>query len=203
MQAAIEQFRENIQRVRSLGAIYQAFESQTTPVLDLSDLLRSQLVMSVSSLDLYVHELVRLGMLEAYHKNRIQTDLFLRFQVAMINTLQALQTISIPGNDAWLDAQIRARHGYQSFQNPDNIADAVRLISDVQLWNAVATQLGASSQDVRGQLSNIVNRRNQIAHEADINPSYPGSLWPISYNMVDSSITFIDNLAEAIHSVVA
>ena len=74
MQAAIDQFRRNIQRVRNLGAIYQALSAQTTQALDLSDLLRSELVMAVSALDHYIHELVRLGMLEAYQGNRVQTD---------------------------------------------------------------------------------------------------------------------------------
>ena len=39
MQAAIDQFRRNIQRVRNLGSLHQVLTSQTTPALDLSDIL--------------------------------------------------------------------------------------------------------------------------------------------------------------------
>jgi len=177
MKAAIEQFRTNIERVRNLGAIYQVLEAQTTEILDLSDILRSELVLAVSALDYYIHEVVRLGILEAYHGRRTQTSACLRFRVTLGS---ALQGISTPASDGWLEDQITNAHSYQSFQDPDKIADAIRLISDAELWNVVANYLGMSSQYVRQKLKLVVNRRNQIAHEADMDPSYGGRPWPIN-----------------------
>lgn len=198
MQAAIEQFRENIRRVRSIEAIYQAFSAQTTPVLDLSDLLRFELVMAVSSLDYYIHELVRLGMLEAYRGGRVQTEAFLRFQIPLSSALEA---ISSPSSDDWLQSHIISRHGHLSFQTPDNIADAVKLIAEVPLWNQVAVRLGKRARDIREQLGLIVTRRNQIVHAADIDPSYAGRPWPIDYALVEESVTFIESLVENVHAV--
>ncbi len=200
MQAAIEQFRANIQRTRSIGSIYQALNSQTTQALDLSDLLRSEWVMAVSALDHYVHELVRLGMMEAYHGKRPQTDAFLRFQITIGRTLQAVNT---PTDDSWLEDQIRASHGHLSFQTPDNIADAVRLVSDAPLWNTVAARLNVTPQYMRERVRLIVSRRNQIAHEADTDPSYGGRLWPVDFAMVDDAVSFIEGIAEVIYAVVA
>ena len=62
MQTVINQFRANIVRVRDLGVIYSALKAQTTGAIDLSDILRTELVMAVSALDHYIHEIVRLGM---------------------------------------------------------------------------------------------------------------------------------------------
>ena len=104
MQAAIDQFRVNIGRVRNLGTMYKILRTQTTKVLDLSDILRAELVMAVSALDQYIHELVRLGMLEAYSGHRVQTQAFLRFQVTLDG---ALQGISAPTSANWLEEQIR------------------------------------------------------------------------------------------------
>ncbi len=199
MQAAIEQYRENIKRVRNLGSIYQALSAQTTGVLDLADILRSELVMALSALDHFIHELVRSGMLEAYHGHRGRTDACLRFQVTLGS---AIQGFTMPTSGSWLEEQIRLRHGYLSFQQPDRIADAIRLVSDIQLWNEVADRLGTTSQNVRVQLGLIVSRRNQIAHEADMDPSYAGRLWPIDFGMVDEAVTFMEQLAETIYSIV-
>ena len=58
--------------------------------LDLTDLLRSQIVMVVSALDHYIHEITRIGMLEVYDGKRPQTPAFLRFQVKMEATLQGI-----------------------------------------------------------------------------------------------------------------
>lgn len=63
MQSALEQFRLSISRVRDLIAVHNSVKGQSTPALDISDILRAALVLSVSELDYYVHEVVRLGIL--------------------------------------------------------------------------------------------------------------------------------------------
>ena len=198
MQSALDQARANIGRVRNLGAIHKALNAQTTDVIDLSDLLRAELVMGVSALDHFVHELVRLGMLEVYRGNRAQTPAFLRFTVSLESVLQG---IAAPGDQGWLENEIRTRHGWQSFQNADSIAEAVRLISEVRLWEEVANRLGMPPQDARRQLNLIVDRRNKIAHEADSDPTFPGSRWPIDEALVDEAVDFIEQVVESIYYV--
>jgi len=200
MKTAIDQFRINIRRVRNLGTIYKVLRSQTTGVLDLSDILRAELVLAVSGLDHFVHQIVKLGMLKAYRGQHIQTPAFLRFQVTLES---ALQGISSSSSDSWLEDQITTRHGYQSFQFPDKIADAIRLISGAQLWNEVANHLGMTAQDVKQALKLIVTRRNQIAHEADMDLSFPGNRWPIDEHLVNDAISFMEQLAEAMYGVVS
>lgn len=199
MQEAIEQFRANIERVRNLGALAQTLNIQTTAALDFSDILRAELVLAVSALDHFVHEMVRLGMIDTYRGNRQRTPHFERFQVSISSVSQAF---SAPANVDWLEQEIRSRHGHRSFQRYDNIADAIRLISDTNLWTEVAHTLGMNSQDIRTRLDLISNRRNQIAHEADMDPSYPNRRWPIDAQMVDTSVDFIEQITEAMYAVV-
>lgn len=197
----IEQFRENIERARALGGLHQAFGNVTTAAVDLTDLLRAQIVMIVSALDHYIHEIARVGMLEIYDGVRPQTNAFLRFQVSLDATMTG---ISKPSENEWLDIEIRQKHGYQVFQHPDRIADAVRLFSSCELWRSVASELNLTDQDVKNRLRAIVNRRNQIVHEADLDPSIPGSMnrWSISSADVTSALDFIQDVCEAIHIVV-
>ena len=201
MQTAIDQFRWNLARVRNLGSLHSILSAQTTAALNLTDLLRSELVMIVSALDLYVHEVVRLGMLECFRGRRAPTDAFHRFQVTLGGTIQA---ISMPGSNVWLDEQVRDRLGHRTFQQPDDIAEAIRLISNVELWNSVAVQLQSPSQDVRDRLRLVVDRRNKIVHEADSSPSYGqiGILWPLNSTQTDDAVAFTESVAEAIHSAV-
>lgn len=200
MLSPIEQFRENITRVHTLGGLHTALDNTTTVVVDLTDLLRAQIVMIVSALDLYIHEITRVGMLEVYNGERPQTDAFLRFQVTLES---AMQGISDPRVNEWLDTEIRERHGHLSFQDPDNIADAVRRFSSCELWPSVAKRLNLDVRDVKTRLGAIVKRRNQIVHEADLDPSYPGTItrWPISPEDVASTLDFIQDVCEAIDVV--
>ena len=58
-----------------------------------------------------------------------------------------------------------------------------------------------SPQDVRRQLNLIVDRRNKIAHEADSDPTFPGSRWPIDEALVDEAVDFIEQVVESTYYV--
>ncbi len=199
MQSALDQFQGNIARVRNLGGIYRALEGQTTSAVDLSDLLRAELVLAVSALDQYIHELVRLGMLEINRGTRQETPAFTRFSVPLGAVRQWLLD---PDDEQWLDSEIRSQQGWRSFQHPDRITEAVQLFSSERLWSSVGHSLGMSEQDVRKQLRFIVDRRNKIAHEADLDPASFGDRWPIDTLMVDETVEFIERVGEAIFAVV-
>lgn len=196
MHDAIRHFRENMVRVRSLGGQYEALHRLLTSAVDCSDILRAQFVLAVSALDYYVHEITRLGMLEVYSSVRPQTSAFLRFQVTME---AAMMGITRTGNGDWFDDEIKDRHGYLAFQHPDRISEAIRLFSSVELWPSVAMILGLPIDEVKTTLRLIVERRNKIAHEADLDPSYPDTRWPISASDATSTVDFIERVCEAIH----
>ena len=196
---ALQQFEKNMERVKVISGLYNALDQLTTPVVDKTDLLRTQIVMTVSALDHYIHEVTRIGMLDIYTGKRPSTSAFLRFQVTMGT---AMQELASQGGSAWLETEIREKHGYLAFQHPDKIADAVRLFYSDELWPSVALQMGLTAQDVKNDLRLIVDRRNKIVHEADLDPSFPGTRWPISPSDSAHTINFIQRVCEAIHSVV-
>lgn len=248
MQSAIDQFRISIGRVRDLIALHNSIKAQATNVLDVSDILRSALVLAVSALDYYVHEVVTLGMLEIYRGQRPEPRItanttqsaFARFQISLGTArqdrilaldieswledevqqmqgeefLQQPQTLAnlIPlisnsllnklNNILFLEIEIREKLSYKSFQEPDKIAEAIRLISDKKLWDEVATRIGRSTPDIKQELNAIIDRRNKIAHEADINPAYNiGERWPIDQNQVNDALTFIEKVVESIDQI--
>jgi len=248
MQSALDQFRISIGRVRDLVALHNSVKAQATGALDVSDMLRAALVLAISAVDYYVHEVVILGMLEIHRGNRSEPtpspnttrSAFSRFQVSLggarqdrlttidiaswleaeiqqtqgYEFLQQSYTVSnlIPtissrildklNNTSWLESEIRERLGRQSFQKADDIADAIRYISNKKLWDEVALQMTKSAKDIKQQLNSIVDRRNKIAHEADIDPTFNiGSRWNINELLVGDAVDFIEILVDSIHQV--
>ncbi len=107
------------------------------------------------------------------------------------------------------DLEVRTRLSRMTFQYPDDIADGVRLISSCKLWNEVALRLGATaatvssvSESLKKRLSLIVDRRNKIVHEGDLQPSVPRTPWPITRADVSDVAQFISRIVDAIDSVV-
>lgn len=192
---AVDAFRANITRARELGQLYNVLAVITTPALSAEDLLRAQIVMAVSALDHFVHEVVRQGMVAIYEGTRPLVPGFTKFQVSLAEAKASIPTSS----SQWVDAAIRQSHSYQSFQHPDKIADAIRLIHEDPLWPALEIRLRVPAKDIREHLKLIVERRNKIAHEADIDPSFPGARWPISYHDASSATDFLERFVEAIH----
>jgi hypothetical protein len=187
------QFLANLQRARDIAALQSALSAQTIPALDLTDLLRASLVLQVSALDALAHEIVHYGMLEAHTGARPRTTAFDAFGV----TLADLQRASA-GQAGWLEDAIRRAIGWRTYQQPDKISEAIALVSPVKLWDEVGKSLGRPAADIRRQLTAIVDRRNKIAHEADLDPSFPGTRWPISPSDVTDSAVFLEGVGRAI-----
>jgi len=185
--------------VEHLGGLYKALSGLTTAAVDASDLLRAQVVLAVSALDYYIHEVTVLGMVAVFEGRRPVTQAFQKYRVAVGAVSLGMSTRS----SSWFETEIRERHSFQSFQQPDKVADAIRLFSDVKLWQEVASRMSSTEKDVKDQLKLIVDRRNKIAHEADLDPSYPGTRWPIKEMDVDLSLQFLRAVCESIHVSIA
>lgn len=202
MQSAIDAFDASLARVRHLHGLHDALRKQLTSAVDLSDLLRAEIVMSISALDHYIHEISRKGMIECWTGQRPMTQAFEKFPIPISQT-RSLASTNPTNATAILDSIIRQKHGYESFQKPTKIADAIRLFCSINLWKEVGHILGQSPDDVKNTLGLIIDRRNKIAHEADVDPSYPNQLWPVNRLLVENILTNIENIAHAIHRVCA
>lgn len=167
-------------RCDELRSIHAYLSSQLTAALTPDELLRAEWVSRVSALDLYFHELIAQRMVEVFRGNRTQA---IGFQKLVISA-EALMRIRTATNEttaeAAFDLEIRIQLGRMTFQHPDRIADGVRLISDIEFWNELATLNGAlpstktgAAKALRQQLSAIVDRRNKIVHEGDLQASIP------------------------------
>lgn len=200
MQTAIDQYRVNIGGARNLGLLARALGGQTPGAPGLSDMLRSELVLAVSALDYFIHEIVRLGMLEIYNGNRQSTDQFQRFQISMANVSNAILD---PSKHEWLEREIIDQHSRQSFQSYDNIANAVRLFYGRSPWPEVSARINMETQDIKDRLNMIVDRRNKIVHESDMRrPSYLNQRFTIEDQMVEDAVAFIERISEAIYEIV-
>jgi hypothetical protein len=113
-----------------------------------------------------------------------------------------LLVVTTPGSTRWLEDEIRRQHGWLSFEQPDKVADAIRLFCGKELWKEVGTRLGIDAKSAKNRLALIVDRRNKIAHEADLDPDAPGTRYPIDELLVQDAIDAIEAIANAIYDVV-
>jgi hypothetical protein len=198
MSLALSSYMENSRRVRLLIGFHDSCRKNLTAIIDISDILRAAHVMIVSALDSYVHDVVRTALMRIYDGRRPSVAGYQKFRIS-IASFQGHNEIATARDN--VEAEIRSQHSYATFQHPDKIADAIRLVCDLKIWEEAAIGLGLSSKSIKERLSLIVDRRNKIAHEADIDPTY-GTLWPIYSQDVIGTVDFIDEIVTEIDRIV-
>lgn len=205
----IDQFKEAWVRCDHLSIIHAFLSRNVASVLRPDEILRAEWAARVSSLDLYVHELVAQQMLAIFEGKRPQCSGFSSFTVPA-ETMDRVRKSATPTDaSAAFDLTARDQLSRKTYQYPEDIAAGVRLFSGIALWSEVALKLGATAQSkdedakrIKKELTQIVGRRNKIVHEGDLQPTIPRVPWPISQADLAFVAQFINSLVHAIDVVV-
>ena len=167
-----------------------------TPAVDLSDTYRGAYAFGVGALDNYVHNVVREQVMKILSGSRNAPRTAASFRIP--SWLHQDLTVITSRSEALLSADryVQETLGRQTFQKSGDIADAIRLVSSQAFW---LTQYGDtnSAKYAKAQLDLIVDRRNKIVHEADIDPSTLEK-WPIDNSMVLNALDYIARVADKI-----
>lgn len=214
MQEAKKTFIECIDSTRRLFSIYD-FLSERIHLSpnEILDVLRSQIVYSVSALDRFIHEIVRIGLLEIFDDRRVCTSKFKAQSFSAQSVKHIMRSLKankspitsddLPENI--LNKEISHKLITFSFQSPEKIKDALSYIwTEPQKMAVLADKMNVEGNLINDkqkfleqQLELIVERRNQIVHESDFNP-VTGERRNITRDEVKENIDFIERLGMAI-----
>ena len=203
----IAAFEDAWARCDQLSALHAYLAANVTAALRPEEILRAEWAARVSALDLYVHELVAQGIAEVFDGSRPQPAGFSKFQISSSSFLSI--TGNVPSLSNALDLEVRSKLERCTFQYPTDIAEGIRYISDIELWNEISLRDGSTekekvshSKSLKNQLTQIVNRRNKIVHEADLQPGIPRTPWPISSNDAQIVKVFLERVVRHIDAIV-
>lgn len=186
-------FINGCDRANGLTAIYKYLITAAPKAMDADDLLRSSVVLCVSAFDLFIHDLYRTEILHRFISKKSCPKIKIPFNAAFLTGIEQITAI---------DDQIRLENSYKSFVAPEKLGDCIRYFID-NPWDKISVILGTPSKTCRGQLKSIVDLRNRIAHEGDVNPNLGGvDLWPIYVEDVEASVTYLRKLGIAIAQII-
>jgi hypothetical protein len=200
MYSSLLLFRKNIEESKQISSIYGYLKNQIKSPVSFDDLLRSQIVYSVSAFDKLMHDIIRVGMVEIFSGKRTPTKKYLSEGISMIDYMQLTSAIpgAIPPKEYLYEQMVFKKLKTISYQDPRNIADGLSHIWDeAHKWQTIAAGLGMDEEDVRKRMKLIVDRRNSIVHEADIDPSV-GIKYSINQKEADAVTSFIERCGEEI-----
>jgi hypothetical protein len=197
MRNSLNLFKFNIAEARNLTALYDYLEVSMKSPLSFDDLLRSQIVYSVSAFDKLIHDIIRIGMVEIFVGRRSPTPAYLAESIS-ISTHNELISATIPPPAYTFEQAIFRKLKTISYQEPSKIAEGLSYIwEEKQKWQKISAEIGLSDKDVKTQLKLIANRRNTIVHESDIDIS-SNSKYLIDKNDCKAITDFLEQCGEAI-----
>lgn len=202
MLTAFRQFENNYKYIHEIDSLYLFLKTNLKLTVNLSDILRAEVVYSVSALDKLIHDFVRIGMVECFQGIRQKTNSFKNFQVSSDTLTEIINCennrLSSYPSEYWFEQEIILKNRNISYQDPSKISEGLSYIwAEQHKWNKISIQMGQDENIIKTTLTNIVNRRNKIVHESDIEMQ-TGLKNEIEHSDVIFTTTFIEKLGMSI-----
>lgn len=202
MPDALSVFQQGIVDARKNSLLHDYLSSQVRVPIDFDDVLRAQIVLSVAAFDKLLHDVIRRGMNEIYLGKRPPTPKFLSETITTA-LHKALVDAVVPPAEYFFDRSVVTSLSHLAFQQPDKVSDGLAKIwNESEKWNKISAEMGCNSKYVQTRLKLIVDRRNAIVHQSDIDP-FSGIRTSISKAEAEDVSEFLLKCGEAIHKLVA
>ena len=197
-------FEANIEYARQLIRAGESLQGLQPGALDITDLYRAAWVQAVGAADHWLHEELfrRVTELAADPGAELPAKLQ-KFQLPL-SVIEAVRREEQTMSEAVLH-HVKTKWGHESFHSPRKIAEAYGLVTDIDLWDKVARRLNdwnqhrttRSSQSVRKRFSNVIDRRNKIAHHADLEDGDLKQRRPLTAGEVNDAVDWLERVVLA------
>jgi hypothetical protein len=207
---AYANFSRNLNYARNLTAAGSHLEQLQVALFEVTDVYRAAWVQTVAALDHWAHQEIYDRMLRLSEQPAAaKPDKYRQFDLPL-GIFEEVHTGKLSMREA-LERQMRAKLGYETYQNPDKIRQGFSYVANTNdLWLRVAKVLneqsgkqgGHTGVSVQNRLKEIVQRRNKIAHEYDENPVNAPDKNSIDAASTMQTIDWVDRVAAAILVVI-
>lgn len=167
--------------------------------LDTSDLLRSSWALAISALDAYVHHSIHFHLAMLMSGNYVAVAC--RSIEIPVETISSLAMLNDPVKRELIALETaKSALARRTFQSPEDIADAFRLVGIEGVWLQVAGD-SESAGKYKRRLSLMVRRRNTIVHESDLDGSGTMTMNEIDGSDVTEVVDFVGHVCTRLDSV--
>lgn len=200
---ALTTFAHAISRSMEMISLYDALVALRRQQPENDDALRSAYFQVVSSFDFLAHEVAAIEGRHRFESSLQTRNLSLPMEIITISDVADRINAA--------EIKIREVNSFKAFVDPGKLAEMLSCYCE-QPWEKIADVYNATkdvqeqktASDLKVRLKNIWKRRNQIAHEADVNPAMAGiSLWPITKEDTQLTVAFIKDLGGCLPLVIS
>lgn len=178
-----------------------------TSTKGLDFLLRQAVVVGCSALESFVWDILRENALTVIKARGRKADSSLKEVTLTLDDYLSLEGYTDP--DERLKEIILKRFERGTLYDSSKIDEIMKILTVRDLWKEITEHSGLEAKTIRSQLTDLILRRNQIAHRADrpedgdtsVEPD-PHGLRPITHGWVNTRLTTAKTFVEGASSAV-
>ncbi|MGX1367658.1 hypothetical protein RKD19_003017 [Streptomyces canus] len=204
-----EAFMTNLSYARRMVEAGRMLTPLKSPSIDIDDFYRAAWVQAVAAIDHWLHEEVLRRVSELAAKDSPDMPYQLRVYELPLHTIEAVRRGAVTVPEAVVE-HLRDKLAAQSLQHPGKISEILKLVTEKKVWYEAAGWINRSffqgrtslnEKKLRSRYLEITQRRNKIAHDADLIDGDLEQRRPIDEASVNDAIDWIERIALAIAHV--
>ncbi|MFF0106869.1 hypothetical protein [Streptomyces hirsutus] len=204
-----EAFMTNLSYARRMveaGGMLTPFRS---PTIDIDDFYRAAWVQAVAAIDHWLHEEVLRRVAELAARDSPEMPYRFRVYELPLHRVEAVRRGEVTLSEAVVE-HLRDKLAAQALQHPGKIAEVLRLVTEKKVWYETAGcineeffqgRTSLNEKTLRGRYLEITQRRNKIAHDADLIDGDLKQRRSIDEAEVTDAIDWIERIALALAHV--
>ncbi|MGK5698032.1 hypothetical protein ACSNOJ_35000 [Streptomyces sp. URMC 128] len=204
-----EAFMTNLSYARRMVEAGRMLTPFRSPTIDIDDFYRAAWVQAVAAIDHWLHEEVLRRVAELTAKDSPEMPPQLRRYELPLHRVEAVRRGEVTLSEAVVE-HLREKLAVQALQHPGKISEVLRLVTEKKVWYEAAGCINQhffqgrttfNEKKLRSRYLEITQRRNKIAHDADLIDGDLKRRRPIDEAEVTDAIDWIERIALAIAHV--
>ena len=190
----LKQFNSSIEVVRQKDEIIQFLSAHGQSTLEIR---QSQIILLMSALDLYIHDIVKYCIIQKFNGNQTKTKQYKELLIPMQSVELAIQN---PESSDWLDEVITSINQYKSFTSYGKIKNQLEAVGlKSKKFNELVLKT-ESDFGVSDLIEKLRSLRHRLAHQDQESINSLGS--ELTEEKINQYIGFIYQLVQDIHQTI-
>lgn len=190
----LKQFNSSIEVVRQKDEIIQFLSAHGQSTLEIR---QSQIILLMSALDLYIHDIVKYCIIQKFNGNQTKTKQYKELLIPMQSVELAIQN---PESSDWLDEVITSINQYKSFTSYGKIKNQLEAVGlKSKKFNELVLKT-ESDFGVSDLIEKLRSLRNRLAHQDQ--QSITSLESELTEEKINQYIDFIYQLVQDIHQTI-
>ena len=190
----LKQFNSSIEVVRQKDEIIQFLSAHGQSTLEIR---QSQIILLMSALDLYIHDIVKYCIIQKFNGNQTKTKQYKELLIPMQSVELAIQN---PESSDWLDEVITSINQYKSFTSYGKIKNQLEAVGIKSKKFSELVLKTESDFGVSDLIEKLRSLRNRLAHQDQESINSLES--ELTEEKINQYIGFIYQLVQDIHQTI-